>query len=577
MCINIYLGLPYDHPDMLLGVIVRSKNRKRASISQRLASQSTTAAGFGPLPPPTAVLPSSSETGVKRHNSASDEMYNNGVKVKRTRFQLEVGIGGQTPPILDQEEEEEEKEDVEEKDEDSPYEPGSLDPEVREGEERLMKKIQMSFYGEHRPMESATDSNSSSSSRGAQKEVFSGSSSEATTAGAVAGGAGGGSAEVSLQSSNFQSLLSQLSKEKLEELASVVSSVRGQTSAAGAGTGAAALAVATGVTAANQSPIKAADSTSSSSIVEMAGSTTSSALPLTAEEGGGPQHQLLNANYGGRAIAGQGVSGPPSQAPQWSQDQLQQQQLPEQVQPGPGAQQQHAQYYQGAAATQQYSGLAEQQHTVQQQQQPGAPGVQVYPPSAAPQAQGGSPYDNYPPPPASQSQLAMERQHHHHHHHHQDGTATGSPYASSPGQPQPQQQQQYGAGGNQQPLHGHHGAPPTHRGHTHQQWEQHQGEYRQDYGSSGTGGHSNYYDGGVHGYRGEGGNRMPPRGGPHHHHHHHHHHHSGHGGGDGGGGGWDEGRGRGGHRGHQYHGNKPDRYHDHWHGRGDHDRERHWR
>ena len=396
-----YPGLPYDRSDTLLGVIVRSKNKKRPSVSQRLATKSAASA------PPAAILPTLSDTGIKRHNSASDEMYG-GKVVKRSRFQLEVGFGNETPPVLDQEEQKDGTDD------DSPYEPGSLDPEVKEGEERLMKKIQMSFYGEHRPMESTTEAT------GASKVAQGGSSSGAPSE--SISGTAGGSLELSLQSSNIQSLLSQLSKEKFEELASVVSSVRGQTAAG------AEITTATGVTTVNQSPIKTTASKSGS--VDMGSSSTIGR--------GGLQPQQ-SANY--NTVVGQDVNAQMATAQaQWSQDQVQK--LPQRVPPA----QQHAQFYQAG----QYSGHAEQ-HSIQQshpgavcsnnseqfQQRP------VYPPPTVSQAQEGSPYGNYP--------------------HGQNRADSSS---------------------NQQlqPPHGHH--PSHHHGHTHQQWEQHH-NYRQDYGRGG--------------------------------------------------------------------------------------------
>ena len=272
-------GLPFSRPDLLLGVIIRSKHKKRPSISQRLSTQPALLGAMGAPPP--VLLPTSSETGIKRHNSASSDTMSGGHKVKKTRMQLEIGIGGQTPPTLDQTSPIEEREKSE--DAESPYEPGSLDPlseDVKEGEERLMKKIQMSFYGEHRPMETTPENNVRVQSESPPKTVGVVSNSVMATVGSME------LSDQSTTSSSFQSFLSQLSKEKIEELASVVSSIGGQPGSAGTS------AAAGGSTSANQSPAKQASATSgdSRSNLEML-----NAIP-PAKATGSPQPQL-NADY----------------------------------------------------------------------------------------------------------------------------------------------------------------------------------------------------------------------------------------------------------------------------------------
>lgn len=535
---------------MLLGIIIRSKHRKHPSVSQRLASQSgilAAAAATGP-PPPLAVLPSSSETGIKRHNSASEEILGG---VKRTRFQLEIGVGDQTPPILGQtppsfgEQEEKEK-----SADNSPYEPGCLDP-VKEGEERLMKKIQMSFYGEHQPMESTSEKTPRDT---ASMAVTNTSDTEAA----------GGSQDPIPQptSSSFQSLLSQLSKEKLEELASVVSSISGQPGSAGAPAG-------TSVSATHsQSPLKAPPATVNYS----SNPEPTNAIPATSDVGGPQPHGQLGVDYSpasGQAVGAQ-IQVAPLQLPAGSYGEGQWNQEPVQQPPQP----QQTQFYQ----TLQYP--ADQQHpTAAAAITAGSGGSgtpdqfqqhhQAYP------IQGEAPYANYSLP--VQNQALIDTQH-------QDGrgktTAVVGHYAAS------QEHQQYS--GDQYAAHGdssHHPTPPqqghahhSHQGHAQQpqptqgpahqshppqhQWDQHQ-SYRQDYGNHRR---SHYYEGhggsgGVGaGYReGYGEGRHPSS-----------HHHSK-------AGGWDHGREHGGHQRHQFHGRGGhDRYHDHWQ-RGDHERDRHWR
>lgn len=462
---------------------------------------------------------------MKRHNSASEEIFGGGQKVKRTRFQLEVGIGDQTPPILGQTPPSFSEQEAKEKSGDnSPYEPGCLDS-VKEGEERLMKKIQMSFYGEHQPMESTSEK--------VQRDASSDSSGRETA---------GGSQDLAPQptSSSFQSFISQLSKEKLEELASVVSSISGQPSSVGAPAGAAA------PTTHSQSPIKVPPV--GAAMNEPGNPESMNAIPVNSEVRGPQPHDHLSVNYtpaSSQAVGGQIRDAQPVGSygeGQWNQEQVQQ-----------PPQQQQAHFYQTTA---QYP--AEQQHhptaaaavtagggsgsTPDQFQQH----HQVYP------IQGGAPYPNYPLP--VQNQALVETQH-------QDGrpiaTAVAGSYATS------QKHQQYG--GDQYAAHGensHHPTPPqqgpAHQPHPPQaQWDQHQ-RYRQDYGNHSR---SHYYEG--HGDHGSGGYREEGRHPPSHHHSKH--------------GGWDHGHEHGGHRGHQFHGRGGhDRYHDHWQ-RGDHERDHHWR
>ena len=427
---------------------------------------------------------------------------------------MEVGIGGQTPPILDETPPSSDNGGAEKgkSDDDSPYEPGSLDPlsdDVQEGEARIMRKIQMSFYGEHRPMEATAAEN------GREKEP------------PKAGGGEAVEGSVNLPtSSSFQSFLSQLSKEKLDELASVVSSISGQPGSAST--------AATGGAAATQSPIKTATPpTGGESRGNFEMVNTATAIPSTTEAGGGGGGQLNVGHYD--AAAGQDMAS--HQVPlqqlsnnvgsfnterQWHQEQPHPQQLPQQAQ---------AQLlYQGA---QQYS--AEQRH-------PTATGVGIGNGAAEhPQAypvQGGHPYANYPPP--GQNQAAVTELHQH-----QESRASGiaavTNYAAS------QSHQAYG-GDRQAHAVAHH----AHQSHPHH-WENREDyRQRQDYGHAS----SHYYN--EHVGRGGPYTRAPlhrghlegkPRGG------------------------WE----RGGHRGHHYRGRGGhNRYHDNWH-RGEHDRDHHWR
>lgn len=519
---------------MLLGVIIRSKHRKHPSISERLSTQFAFQGGgaASSLPP---VLPSSSETGIKRHNSASEEMISGVQRVKKTRLQLEIGFGDQTPPILDQTPPIEEKQ---KSDDDSPYEPGSLDAmsvDVKEREERLMKKIQMSFYGEHQPMETASET----SSKVHQNESAKMTAAASSRSGDMGVAAGGGNLDLNVQSSNssFQSFLSQLSKEKLDELASVVSSISGQPASAGT-----AAAVAGGGLAANQSPAKAAGIEERRSNVE-----TVNVVPSTVSDGssGGSQTNKLNAggvttdfvatmNQVQNQVSLHQVPGNVGNYSdeQWHQNQQQQQHAAQFYQAAASEQhQQPTTAGTGAAATGGGAGTAQQHH-------------HGYP------VQGGSPFGNYP---AVQNQGGVIEMPH------QDRRASAATTATHYAASQDRQAQQRFRG---EPC-----AHAIHPGHAHSHephpshWDQHQ-SYRHDYGH----GHSHYHDGrgsGGGGFRdGYGGeNRMP---------HPPQHHHRGK------PGGW-EGHNRGGHRGHQYHGRREhDRYHDNWH-RGNHDREQHWR
>ena len=153
---------------MLLGVIVRSKTKRQPHHRQK-AKQEV----------PTVTEPHAKLIGFKRHYSASEELLEPPTNTKKSRMQLEVGIDV-TPPLSGNED-----------DDSSPYEPatewssyqqpssstltrssdlggvlihtetesedseGAIDGEFKKkGEEESLQSVQMSFYGQHRPLES---------------------------------------------------------------------------------------------------------------------------------------------------------------------------------------------------------------------------------------------------------------------------------------------------------------------------------------------------------------------------------------------------------------------------------------
>lgn len=92
------VGIPESHPAMLLGIIVRSKDhlvppKKAAKLS--LMEPAIPANSTVDTISASVTLPYSH---ARRHHSASEEM---APQAKKSRLQLEVGIGDKTPPMVE--------------------------------------------------------------------------------------------------------------------------------------------------------------------------------------------------------------------------------------------------------------------------------------------------------------------------------------------------------------------------------------------------------------------------------------------------------------------------------------------
>ena len=158
---TLYAGLPNDRPNLLLGIVIQTR-------------------GIQPAVPPDFSLTSSQpiSRSIKRHWSTSSDDPQSSTAPKRKRRQQMVGFGGGTPPSLENDEE----------DATRTKSPGKSS--------KKGKSMQMSFYGEH---QSSSDSNSST-----KKST---------------------SASTQPPPSGIKSILSQLSDEKLKELASAMSNI----------------------------------------------------------------------------------------------------------------------------------------------------------------------------------------------------------------------------------------------------------------------------------------------------------------------------------------------------------------
>ena len=171
-------GLPDDRPNLLLGVIVQTKGIKplpstELSISASLAN---------PVP--------SSTGSLKRHLSTSSDDHATDVGApKQKRRQVEVGFGGQTPPLLDKDDETSSNEPMDVSDS------ATLNRDPRDADTRL----QVAFYGKHQPVSESHNSAPKPSG-------------------------------IAAPPSGIKSILSQLSDEKLKELASAMSNIEESTS-----------------------------------------------------------------------------------------------------------------------------------------------------------------------------------------------------------------------------------------------------------------------------------------------------------------------------------------------------------
>lgn len=223
----MFPGLPVDRADVLLGVIVSSKSRKH----HHRHLQDT----------PSPATHIRAEVTLKRHHSTGDEGNSGELQKKRIKFQTEIGFGGQTPPSgsrrgvgLSFSTKKEPADD----DESAPYSPSNLldDVDALDSKSKSVSKplaeektqshegVQVSFYGEHRPLSSVSSfsSQSLSSSDTSSKVAGTPSVEEINTSVMAA------SLKATLNlppATDIKNILAQLSNDKLKELASAVSSL----------------------------------------------------------------------------------------------------------------------------------------------------------------------------------------------------------------------------------------------------------------------------------------------------------------------------------------------------------------
>ena len=433
------VGIPESHPAMLLGIVIRSKDQlippktkaKLSLMEPTIPTNSTmdTVSASVTLP----------YSHTKRHHSASEEM---APQTKKSRLQREVGIGDETPPTpvgLDQNQEpQQQQHNIEEIS-------GPSTPEVLPEVDKTLTTS--SFVGtttsgniipglDFHPNPSASEAGKAvaststevGSSQGTSENVqlsFYGQHQETAAPAAVPSADPTPAAQGSIPSaSGIQSILLQISDDKLKELASAVSSLN-QASPASA---AAVSSTLKGITSTTQTLASstAPGSSSSVSLAPMGQQSphpeqqhqmpTSSVQPILTLSTQGhafsptgpyptqnpagfqaaPPHRDTQAPYQSGNYYNQGQPRP-HQQPQHQAQQMQP--------PGPALQQQQQQHYQipqGQPLQQVSSYGTNQQQLQQHQQYPQPQQAYNYPPDLHPsqpqhmQPQQGS---NYGPPP----------------------------------------------------------------------------------------------------------------------------------------------------------------------------------
>ena len=207
MC-YLFLGLPAERKDLLLGLIVRSKVRKHR---------------MNPQSPPSATEKITAEICIKRHHSASLDEGDTHPPPKRPRMAIEVGVGGETPPTLSGFQDDDYQDLTSPTDNTTPAiiqlsggvasrsekKEGKENSSLPLSSEQASQNVQMSFYGEHRPLPDPPMSlDINPLPKSGSKETSSLPSGPLSTSG------------------DLSSILSQLSDEKLlKDLASAVSTI----------------------------------------------------------------------------------------------------------------------------------------------------------------------------------------------------------------------------------------------------------------------------------------------------------------------------------------------------------------